>query len=136
MDNYTLFSRLLHAEDEDEVEKVLEDAGYLDDDEANWCPISFENNFSAIGNQQSDPTGALVEKIINAVDAVLMAECYARGIDPESAEAPQTMSAAVEQFFGVRDGRLDNLLSRQQGELATHINLVAVGSTRDRPNYL
>src|SRR5258708_1775120 len=135
MDNYTLFSRLLHAEDEDEVEKVLEDAGYLHDDENVWCPISFENNFSAIGNQQSDPTGALVEKIINAVDAVLMAECYAREIDPESVEAPKTMAAAVQQFFDVRDGRLDNLTSRQQQELAKRINLVALG-TRDHPNYL
>ncbi len=135
MDNYTLFSRLLHAEDEDAVEKVLGDAGYLNDDDTIWSPISFENNFSAIGNQQSDPTGALVEKVINSVDAVLMAECYGLGIDPESEDAPPSMAAAVEQFFGVRDGRLDNLTARQQQELATHINLVAVGS-REHPCYL
>lgn len=135
MDDYTLFSRLLHAENEDEVETVLEAAGYLNDDETIWCPISFENNFSAIGNQQSDPTGALVEKIINGVDAVLMAECYRQGIDPESDQAPHTMAAALEQFFGVRDGRLDNLTPREQQALATRINLIAVG-TNENPNYL
>ncbi len=48
-----------------------------------------ENNFSVIGNQQSLPESAIVEKLINSVDAVLMRECLRRRIDPESSEAPR-----------------------------------------------
>ena len=107
MNNYTLFEQLLHAETEDDVDNVLSKAGYLDDDDAVWCSFGgFENNFAAIGNQQSDASGALVEKIINSIDAVLMAECYSNQIDPEGTQAPSTMTEAVELFFGVRDGRL------------------------------
>ena len=134
MDNYTLFEQLLHAETEDAVDSVLSRAGYLQDEKA-WCPLSFENNFAAIGNQQSDPSGAFVEKVINGIDAMLMAECYARGIEPQGPEAPHTMSAAVEQFFGVRDGRLDNLSPSEQTQLADNIHVVVVGG-KENPNYL
>jgi hypothetical protein len=134
MDNFTLFELLLHAEAEDEVESVLSRAGYLHN-EASWRPLGFENNFAAISNQQSDPSGALVEKVINGIDAVLMAECYGRGINPESPQAPRSMAKAVEQFFNVRDGRLDNLTSSELTRLADSIQLVAVGS-KENPNYL
>jgi hypothetical protein len=32
-----------------------------------------DNNWSTVGNQNTNPTGALVEKFINCVDAMLMA---------------------------------------------------------------
>jgi hypothetical protein len=135
MDNYTLFEKLLYAETEDSVDEILDKAGYLEDEKV-WYPFGgFENNFAAIGNQQSNATGALVEKIINGIDAVLMAECYVRNIDPESDKAPKTMTDAVERFFNVRDGRLENLLQSDQSKLADNIHLVAVGS-KENPNYL
>lgn len=136
MDNYTLFEQLLHAESEDSVDDVLLKAGYLNDEIKIWRPLGdIENNFGSIGNQQSDPSGAMVEKVINAIDAVLMAECYDRNLDPEGNLAPKTMTQAVEQFFGIRDGRLDNLSATEQTRLADNIHLVAVGS-KDNPNYL
>jgi hypothetical protein len=136
MDYATLFDQLKYAEDEDGVESILRDAGLLTDDPAIWIPLGgIENNFAAIGNQQSDPTGALVEKIINAIDAMLMAGCFAHGIDPESAQAPRSMTEAVDRLFGVRDGRLSNLSTRQQQELADDIHVVAVGSKKE-PSYL
>jgi len=136
MDYATLFDDLKYAEDEDGVESILRDAGLLTDDPAIWFPLGgIENNFAAIGNQQSDPTGAFVEKIINAIDAMLMAGCFAYSIDPEGSQAPQSMSEAVDRFFGVRDGRLSNLTTRQQQELADSIQVVAVGSKKD-PSYL
>src|SRR6266568_5348411 len=136
MDYLSLFNELMNAESEDAVESVLIRADYLNDNPRIWTPLgNVENNFAQIGNQQSDPTGALVEKIINGIDSMLMAESFIRNIDPESPEAPKSMMEAVERFFGVRDGRINNLSSRQQQELADNINLVAVGS-RSHPNYL
>jgi hypothetical protein len=134
--SFDLFERLLKAEHEDEVERILENSGYGIANESAWRPLGdVENNFSTVGNQQTEPTGAMVEKLINAIDAVLMAECFNRGIDPEGSAAPPGMTEAVEQFFGVRDGRLENLLPKQQTDLADRIHLVAVGEKAD-PCYL
>ena len=47
-----------------------------------------DNNFGIVSNQQQDATGALVEKIINSLDANLMAACFEAGINPEGAGAP------------------------------------------------
>lgn len=63
-----------------------------------------ENNFSTIGNQQSRPDAALVEKLINSEDARLMSECLSRGIDPQGPEAPITIRDAVARFFDEKSG--------------------------------
>ena len=132
MEAEQLFYNLLKAEDETKVDTILSDQGYLGDDSM-WLPLGgIENNFSTVGNQQADPTGALVDKLINGIDAVLMSECFSTGVSPESAEAPQSMKEAVERFFGVRDGRLDGIDARERTSLAekSELRLVAVGSNK------
>jgi hypothetical protein len=137
MDNYALFYKLLHAETEDEVEALLTAGGFATDDLANWQPLGgFGNNFGAVGNQQSDPSNALLEKIVNAIDAFLMARCYTAGIDPRGPDAPPTMAQASELFLGVPGGRLNEMEDPQQlRELSENIQLVAVGD-RSSPSYL
>ena len=61
MNNFELFNQLLRAETESAVDLVLVKAGYLED-EGVWQPLGFENNFAAISNQQSDPSGALARQ--------------------------------------------------------------------------
>jgi hypothetical protein len=135
MDTEALFNKLVQAENEDAVEAILRNAGYLDDASA-WLPLgAIPNNFAVASNQQSDPTGAMVEKIINAIDAVLMREAFKRGINPEGSNAPHTMRDAVELFFGVRQGQINSLTPEQQRHLAEEIQVVAVG-TRSNPSYL
>lgn len=131
-----LFERLLHAELEDEVDKILHGAGFSLENESVWRPLGdMENNFSTVGNQQTEATAALVEKIINGIDAELMAECFRAGINPEGPEAPKTMTEAVEKFFRVKDGLLANLDARQQTEFAKQLHVVAVGE-KSAPSYL
>ena len=63
---------------------ILKKENYWDDNE-NWQFFGGdENNYSIIGNQQSKPETAIVEKIINSVDAMLMGECLRQKIKPES----------------------------------------------------
>jgi hypothetical protein len=136
MKDKQLFEKLMLAESEDAVAAILDNAGLGEDDESVWLPFGgMENNFAAIGNQQSDPTGAFLEKPINGIDAVLMAACYKAGIDPRGPNAPASMAEAVERFFGVPDGRISNLPSSKQRELADLVQIVAVGGKR-APNYL
>jgi hypothetical protein len=136
MDNYALLDLLLKAESETEVDNALTQAGYFNDDAGVWQPFGgFGMNLNTINNQQSDATAALVEKLINSIDAVLMAECYAAGIDPKSPNAPCTMAEAVDKLFKVKDGRLENLMPTERTKLAERIHLVATGAKRE-PCYL
>jgi hypothetical protein len=75
---------LLRAESEAEVVQILTEAGFCDNKRVWRLYGDRENNFSTIGNQQNRPDAALVEKLVNSVDARLMHECLARGINPES----------------------------------------------------
>ena len=135
-DYHYLFEQLMFAETEEGVEGILQEAGYLTDSSDVWLPFGgMENNYSAIGNQQSDATGALVEKLINSIDAMLMAACYRHGIDPEGPEAPESMGKATARFFRVRDGHLGRLSREELAALADQIHLVAVGD-RKNPCYL
>lgn len=136
MSIYKLFEQLLRAEDETEVEDIIRKAGYLNDNPDVWKPFGgLEMNWSQIGGQQAEPTPALVEKVINSIDAVLMAASYRAGIDPKGPEAPKSMAEAVEKFFKVKDGRLDNLDPNQRTELAKNIHFIATGS-KNNPCYL
>lgn len=90
---------LLRADRETEVIEVLRKHGYWDDDSV-WRDFGdTDNNYSPIGNQQSKPEAALVEKLVNAVDARLMNECLICGLDPESKDAPISIRDAVSRFF-------------------------------------
>jgi hypothetical protein len=90
---------LLHAETEDEVLGLLKKTGYWDE-----APLwrhygDLENNWGQGGNQQSLAEAALVEKIVNSVDARLINECLERGIDPKGPDAPKSIREAVSRFF-------------------------------------
>jgi len=135
IDPKRLFERLLKADHEEEVTKILTDCDLLG--ETNWKPLGeIENNWTIAGNQQAEATQAVAEKIINCIDAVLVYECLKRKIDPESPEAPQSMEAAAEEFFGVKDGSLETVDDADiVRKLADRIQFVAVGSKAE-PSYL
>ncbi|MDE2634870.1 MAG: hypothetical protein OXI30_00775 [Chloroflexota bacterium] len=88
--------------------------------QSNWHPLGGNSDFfGVVENQQSNPVAALVEKLTNAIDAVLMRRCYEEGIDPKSAEAPRSIEEAVHRFFpehsnwDLRDPRSDQARSIQ-----------------------
>lgn len=94
-----LFKTLYFCPTEKEVEKVIQQYPTLFRTE-NWYPIGKnESNFSIIENQQSNPIAALVEKVTNSIDAILMKKCLEKGVAPKSSQAPQSMDEAIEQFF-------------------------------------
>jgi len=118
---------LAKAETEQEVIDILKKGKYWDEPD-NWLFYGkIENNFSIIGNQQSLPESAIVEKLINSVDALLMRECLRRKIDPESSGAPRGIVEALEKFFGINQGSLWNASTSLRKELAENISFVATG---------
>ena len=128
---------LLHADTEDEVISILRQRGYWDD-ETVWKPFGdIEGNFSTMGNQTSKPEAALVEKLVNSVDAVLMGECWQAGMLPDSPDAPQTISEAVAEFFAGGRNRADTMGDvarwdrRKRREVADRITLAATGERQN-----
>lgn len=124
---------LISADTEDEVIRLLRSAGMWDEP-ASWRNYGdYENNYNTIGNQQSSPDAALVEKVVNAIDARLMNECLIRGINPEGPTAPQSIQEAVAHFFdqgidSVRAGRIREWPISKRTEVARNITVVATGA--------
>jgi hypothetical protein len=138
----SLFLELLHADTEDEVIAILRREGLWDRKDCWRLYGDKEGNFAQVGNQQSNPEAALVEKMINSVDARLMAACLLRGVKPDGKEAPSTVRGAVARFWfnsktdNEEVGALVNWGdSRMVTEEARKITLAATGGRpmRGRP---
>lgn len=125
--------QLLSTDTEKQVIDALRSYGYWDEPMV-WRQFGdTDNNYSAIGNQQSRPEAALVEKLVNCIDARLLNECLVRGINPESEAAPQSIRAAVATFFedatepGPDAGQVSNWPEDRQREQARHITVALTG---------
>ena len=134
LDYKALCEKLLQAESEDAVTQILNSHGLLDP--SHWKPLgNMPNNRSMVDNQAADPAGAQVEKIVNSIDAVLTKECLLKKISPSSPAAPQTMLAAAEKFFGIKEGNLANITAKELTRLAENIQIIVTG-TKPNPCYI
>jgi len=133
--NNELCMTLLKCESEEEVIKVLKKLGYWEDRKC-WVPYGqIPNNRGVVSNQQSSPVAALVEKVVNSIDAILVSECYRQKINPESNTAPSSMNQAIELLLGIQGGSIANIDSRSRTTYAERIQLITTG-TKTEPNYL
>ncbi len=122
-----LFWKLYNSNSELEIEKIFRENKVFDDSK-NWKPYgNTMGNFGTFESQQNHPVPALIEKITNSIDAILIKECKVKGIDPTSSLAPKSMSKAVEEFYGVKDGEIGELPADRRRALAENIQLLAVG---------
>ena len=125
---------LLKADSEDEVVQILTSKGFWDNPELWRYYGDREDNFSIIGNQQSRPEAALVEKVVNSVDAVLMNECWMRGIPPDDPKAPKGIHEAVALYFmgdvSKADtlGHIENWGNAKRTEVSRLITVAATGA--------
>jgi len=119
-----LFKELYFAQTEDDVDKVINNHSDIFKQE-NWFPLGGnENNFGVIENQQSNPIAALIEKITNSIDAILMKKCLEVGINPKSGQAPKSMEEARAKFFA-NHGDWD--LPSKRKEQSESIQIIADG---------
>ena len=122
-----LFLKLYQAQNETELQSVI-DSNPIFQDQSNWYPLGGnENNFAIIENQQASAIGALIEKFTNSIDATLMKKCYELGIDPKSQDAPKTMQEAIEKFYG---DKYQWLLSEYRKKQALNIQVIADGTIK------
>jgi len=126
---------LMKADTEEAVIKLLTDAGFWNEPTAWRYYGDCESNFSTIYNQASRSDAALVEKIVNSVDARLINESLVAGIDPEGAQAPATMRDAVARFFEhakaagtTKTGRIREWTEDRRTQEARSITISATGN--------
>lgn len=116
-----LFHHLFSAPTENAVDAIIEKTLVFRNPQ-NWRPYGDnESNFSVVENQQANPVAALVEKLTNAIDAMLMKKCYEQGIDPRSQVAPKNMHDAMRSFY-----KYENFdLQAYRNEVAQDIQILA-----------
>lgn len=122
-----LFFDFYKAATEAELEPEIEKAEM--DFQISWVPYgNNESYFGVIENQQASPIPALVEKVTNSIDAILMKRCCEEGIDPKSSAAPKSLEDAVLKFFP-HSSNWD--LPGRRSEQSENIQIIADGPRKD-----
>lgn len=125
--------QLLRAVSVEDVQQVMAAEPAFADSE-NWKPYGGQSkNWDRVGVQTSEPAGAFAELIINSIDALLMRKAKENNVNERSPDAPQSMAEAVNRWFNVLEGQLENLVPTERTELA--VKAVLVGVKRKRKRY-
>ena len=128
--------KLAKCESEEEVVNLLTDYGFWNDATCWRYFGDLENNYSSIGNQQASSDAALVEKIINSIDATIMGDLLSRGIDPKSEEAPRSIPEYLKDYKKIPEGKLSLLDPATRRKMSEDILLVSTQNTTSKnPNY-
>ena len=123
-----LFWQLYNAKNEKDIDSLIVERPDIFQ-KSNWYPLGGDdNNFSIVENQQANPVAALVEKLTNSIDAILMRRCREEGIDPESPNAPRSIDDAIHRFF---PDHKNWDLTGPRSEQARSIQILADGSRND-----
>lgn len=99
-----------------------------------WRPVGDrENNFGTI-SIGSDPGSALVERITNAIDAVIEREAASQARKRSRKPLPASPREAVEAWFGLPGGRLANVDTEKRQKLADNIFVrLLSGASKRKP---
>lgn len=124
---------LMLADHQEDIIQILQTVGYWDDAQSWRYYGDRASNINTIGNQQSRPDAAIVEKLVNSVDARLINECLLHGIDPEGSAAPKSIREAVALFFdagakAASAGLIREWTPKKRTEVAQGITLAATGN--------
>ena len=129
-----LFWKVFKCNGEDNLHEIVTGNEFFKSPD-NWYPYGGKNrddrsNFSTFENQQAHSGAALVEKITNSIDALLLKRCKQESIDPKSDDAPQTIEEATEQFFDIPKGDIGELLGSDRAQMARDsIQIIATGDS-------
>src|ERR1035437_6479346 len=92
--NKEILQKLIEATTQEEVTDLIKSHPFFKN--CKWVPYgNQENNAGTIKAQSPDPVGALVEKITNGIDALLIRMCWDNKIDPTSLSASQSQNDAI-----------------------------------------
>lgn len=128
--NREILLKLLSITSSDEVASLIDSDDFFTSGNCLWKPYGGrELNAQQIEGQMKSSSNALVEKLTNSIDALLMRRCYeVEGVAPESRneKLPKTLSEAIEKYFGT-----DEEINRKRSEWAKqHLAVFAEGDKK------
>ena len=95
--NKTIILEILKCQTSEEIEKIIKKEKL---DQEGWLFYGGRsNNVGTVDGQMRDADNALMEKITNSIDAILMPRCYEEGIDPRDKNTAQNMSRPLSDFL-------------------------------------
>lgn len=102
--NRDVLLKLLSITSSEEISKLIGADDFFKLTNCSWKPYGGqETNSKNVEGQMRSSSNALVEKITNSTDALLMRRCYeVEGVKPESGNPnlPKTLAEAVTRYFG------------------------------------
>ena len=126
--NKEILLKLLAAKTAEEVKSIVNSDSFFAS--CDWESYGGRpNNVGTIDGQMREADNALMEKITNSIDAILMRRCYEEGIDPKDHKnAPKNVAEAVNKFFGGKDK-----LREKRSEFAKEWLRISAEGRRERP---
>ena len=128
--NKDIFLKLLSISSSDEIASLIEGDNFFKPENCDWKPYGGrENNAGQVEGQMKSSSNALVEKLTNSIDALLMRRCYeVEGTAPDSKDPklPKSLSEAISKYFGGEDE-----INKKRSEWAKkHLVVLAEGDKK------
>ena len=126
--NREILSKLLDAKTAEEIKAIVDTDIFFASCE--WIPYGGRsNNVGTVDGQMREADNALMEKVTNSIDAILMRRCYEESIDPrDHSKAPKSVAEAVDKFFGGKEK-----LREKRSEFAKEWLRISAEGRRERP---
>jgi hypothetical protein len=128
--NEAIFLELLSICSADDVASLIDNNDFFQKNNCTWKPYGGrENNAGQVEGQMKSSSNALVEKITNSIDALLMRRCYeVEGMAPDSEDPrlPQSLSEAISRYFGGEE----EINKKRSGWAKRHLVVLAQGDKK------
>jgi len=119
MDNLALFRALLAASTKADVGIALDAFEVANGERAAWVPIGGRENNRGPIEVSADPGRSLVERVTNAIDAILEAECERRSGIPDC----RTPRQAATAWLGIPEHGLYEMTPAERQRLAHRVTV-------------
>lgn len=128
--NMQMLFNLLSCSSSDEISSFIKNDNFFDEANCKWKPYGGrENNAGQVEGQMKSSSNALVEKLTNSIDALLMRRCYeVEGAAPDSKDPklPKSLSEAINKYFGS-----ENEINKKRSDWAKqHLVVLAEGDKK------
>jgi hypothetical protein len=127
-ENKKMLLKLLKANATDEIGRIVQTDDFFKN--VKWPSYGgFSNNSGTVEGQMKVAENALLEKVSNSIDAILMRKCWEQGINPkDKTKAPYSMSDAIQRYFGGR-----NNLRKNRSQIAKESLWLVADGKKERP---
>ncbi len=102
--NKEIFSKLLSIASSDEIASLIDGNDFFKPENCDWKPYGGrDNNAGQVEGQMKSSSNALVEKLTNSIDSLLMRRCYeieGEAPDSKNPKLPKSLSEAISKYFG------------------------------------